>query len=89
MFSLDLPWSTNALLSSLNRETIAEEEEVEDDVDEEEGVSVERTAFNRLSFPPFDSSSQRLVSLTIFSRMRKVSSVCPVSLTTRSTTSCW
>ncbi|TNN71101.1 hypothetical protein EYF80_018621 [Liparis tanakae] len=49
MFSLDLPWSTSALLSSLNRETIAEGVEEDDDDDEEEeeeGVSVERTAFN-------------------------------------------
>lgn len=88
MFSLDLPGSTNTLLRSrslsMNRETV---EEADDD---DEGVSDERTEFNRLSFSlPVDPSSQRLVSSTIFSRTRKVSSVCPVSLTTRSTTSCW
>lgn len=83
IFSLDLLASPNALLSSfsLNRDA---------DEDVEMGSSGERTEFSRLSFsPPFDRSSQCLVSSTIFSKTRKVSSVCPVSLTTRSTTSCW
>lgn len=88
MFSFDLPGSTSVLLSSrsFSRSRLT----VEEEVDDEAVVSEGRIEFSRLSFsPPFDPSSQRLVSSTIFSRTRKVSSVCPVSLTTRSTTSCW
>lgn len=86
MFSLDLPTSANTLLSSRSSLTRdAGDRSVEGDSSGDAALGLGRPSLR----PPFDLSSQRLVSSTIFSKMRKVSSVCPVSLTTRSTTSCW
>lgn len=87
MFSLDLPASTGARLGSRSSRT-RDVAAVRDEDGSSGDAKLDRDHLS-LTTPPFDRSSQRLVSSTIFSKIRKVSSVCPVSVTTRSTTSCW